>query len=337
MTIWLWVGFLTFVGLMLWLDLAVLNRRAHVVRAKEALIFSSVCAILALLFCGVVYYLYEYHVWGIGLTDRYELRGREAALQFFMGWVVEQSLSLDNIFVIAMIFAYFNVPMKYQHRTLFWGILGALLARGLMIGAGVLLIERFSWVLYIFGVLLVITAIKMLAGSGGHVDPDRNPLLRLARRVYPVSSEFDGQKFFTRVNGVRAMTPLFLVLLVIESTDVLFAIDSIPAIFAITHPHNDPFIVFTSNVFAILNLRSLYFALADLMDRFRYLKYSLVVILAYVGVKMLFAAAHHDRLAFGFSVPSAVSLIVIGGSLVAGVVLSLVLRPKPAKEIASGE
>jgi len=211
-----------------------------------------------------------------------------------------------------MIFSYFRVPPAFQHRTLFWGILGALVMRGAMIAAGAALIARFEWVIYVFGALLVATAVKLLITRDDTVEPDRNPLVRLARKLYPVSPQFEGQRFFTQINGRRAVTPLFLVLLVVESTDVLFAVDSIPAIFAITQ---DPFLVFTSNVFAILNLRSLYFALAAVIGKFRYLKLSLVFVLAFVGVKMLLS--HH------YGIPTLLSLGVIAGILIAGVLASI--------------
>jgi tellurite resistance protein TerC len=248
MTIWLWIGFIAFVLTMLAIDLGILNRDAKVIRTRQALIWTGFCAVLALLFGAAVYQLFEHRMGGI--TS--QIGGRQAMLEFYTGWLIEQSLSLDNILVIALIFAYFRVPLEYQHRVLFWGILGALIMRGIMIAAGTVLIRRFDWIIYVFGGLLLLTAIKLLVASDDHIEPDRNPLVRLARRFFPVSADFEGQRFFTRVAGRRAVTPLFLVLLVVESTDVLFAVDSIPAIFAVT---TDPFLVFTSNVFAILALR----------------------------------------------------------------------------------
>jgi tellurite resistance protein TerC len=316
MVIWLWVAFVAFILAMLTLDLGVLNRRARIVGLRQALLWSGFCAILALAFTVVVYFLYEHEWLGVGVAGGKRLPGREAALQFLAGWLIEQSLSLDNIFVIAMIFAYFQVPREYQHRTLFWGIMGALVMRGVMILAGTAVVQQFQWVLYVFGALLIITGVKMLLVSDRGVAPERNPLVRLARRLYPVSSGFVGERFFTRIGGRRAITPLFLVLLVIESTDVLFAIDSIPAVFAITVPWNDPFIIFTSNIFAILNLRSLYFALAELLERFRHLKYSLVAILIYVGVKMLIVDFAH--------IPTGVSLGVIVVMLTTGIITSTI-------------
>ena len=313
MTVWPWVGFITFVLIMLTLDLGVFNRRAHVIGTREALKWTGVCVVLALIFNAAVYYLYEHHWFGIGLHVGGDLSGQQAALQFFTGYIVEQSLSLDNVFVIALIFTYFRVPPMYQHRVLFWGIVGALIMRGMMIAAGTALIHRFEWITYVFGGLLIVTAVKMLIASQDELEPNKNPLVRLARRLYPVSHNFEEQRFFTRVDGRRAITPLMLVLLVVESTDVLFAVDSIPAVFAVTQ---DPFLVFTSNIFAILGLRSLYFAIAGLLGKFRYLKVSLVFVLAFVGVKMLIA--RH------YPIPTLVSLAVISGVLVVGVLASIV-------------
>ncbi len=314
MLIWLWIGFILFVLVLLALDLGVFNRKAHVIGVNEAMLWTAVWVVLALAFNVGVYWLYEHHVFGIGTGDHMK-PGKIAAIEFFTGYVVEKSLSLDNIFVIAIIFSYFNVPAMYQHRVLFWGILGALVLRGVMIALGAALIARFAWINYVFGGILIITAVKMLLAGDEKVDPDRNILVRIARRIFPVTRDYQGEHFFTRLDGARAITPLFLVLLVVESTDVLFAVDSIPAIFAITA---DPFIVFTSNVFAILGLRSLYFALAGVLDKFRYLKISLVFVLAFVGVKMLI---HHQ-----FKFPPLVSLAIIGGILVTGVLGSIFSR-----------
>ncbi|MCK6484204.1 MAG: TerC family protein [Phycisphaerae bacterium] len=309
MTVWLWVGFIVLVLGMLALDLGVFHRRPHVIGTREALAWTAFWVIIALLFNSAVYYMYEHHWLGIGLHIGHQLGGRQAALEFFSGYLIEKSLSLDNIFVIAMIFAYFRVPAVYQHRVLFWGILGALIMRGVMIAAGVALIRRFDWITYVFGAILFLTAVKMLLTSEESVEPENNILVRVARRWYPVSPNFEGQRFFTRIDGRAAVTPLFLVLLVVESTDVLFAVDSIPAIFAVTR---DPFIVFTSNVFAILGLRSLYFALASLMDRFRYLKLSLVFVLAFVGVKMILAHAFPDALSIEASLIVICSILAVG-------------------------
>jgi len=310
---WIWFGFIAGVLAMLALDLGILNRRPHAISVKEALWWTAFWVFLSLLFNVAVYFMYENHWLGIGQAVGHVTSGKQAAIEFLTGYIVEKSLSLDNIFVIAMIFAYFSVPLMYQHRVLFWGILGALVMRGIMIGAGAALIRRFDWMIYVFGGVLLLTAVKMLIARHDNLDPDRNPLVRLARRFYPVSSTFDGPHFFTHMDGRRAVTPLMLVLLVVESTDILFAVDSIPAIFAVT---KDPFIVFTSNIMAILGLRSLYFALAGMMSKFRYLKMSLVFLLAYIGVKMLLS--HH------YPVPTGVSLAIIGGILGVGIVASLV-------------
>jgi tellurite resistance protein TerC len=312
MVVLIWIGFIAFVLVMLALDLGVFNRKAHVITTREALRWTGLCVVLAMLFTAFVYFAYRHHLFGIGLFGPQPLAGGEAAAFFFQGYVVEMSLSLDNIFVIALIFAYFGVPRIQQHRVLFWGILGALVMRGAMIAGGTWLMAKFAWMIYLFGVLLIFTAFKMLFAGEGKVEPDRNPLVRLARRLYPVAAEFSNEKFFTRLNGKRAITPLFICLLVIESTDVLFAVDSIPAIFGIT---KDPFIVFTSNVFAILCLRSMYFALAGMLAYFHHLKYSLVALLFYVGVKMLISDVAH--------IPAWLSLAIIVALLAIGIIVSL--------------
>ena len=312
MTVWLWIGFVALVLFLLALDLGVFNRKAHVIGAGEALGWTALWVAVALLFNVAVFYIYEHHWLGVGLETGHAMGGKQAALQFFTGYLIEKSLSLDNIFVIALIFSYFSVPLKHQHRLLFWGVLGALVLRAVMIIAGTALINRFSWMVYVFGGLLLATAVKMLVARHDNLAVERNPLVRLTRRFYPVSEAMEGGRFFVRVDGRRAVTPLFLALVMIESTDVLFAVDSIPAIFAVTR---DPFIVFTSNVFAILGLRSLYFVLAAALERFRYLKFSLAFILAFVGVKMILA--HHHP------IPTFVSLAVIAGILAVGMIASL--------------
>ncbi len=315
--IWLWIGFITIVLALLTFDLCVLNRRAHVIGMKEALGWAGFYVLLALLFNVGVYYIYRHNWMGIAGSLGHEMSGHQAAIQFLTGYIVEWSLSLDNIFVIAVIFAYFKVPGQYQHRVLFWGIVGAQVMRGVMIGAGTALINRFEWIIYVFGVLLLVTAVKMFFSGEEDIKPENNPLLRLARRFYPVTTSYEGNRFFTRLDGRRAVTPLFLVLLVIESTDVMFAVDSIPAIFGVTR---DPFIVFTSNIFAILGLRSMYFALASLMNLFRYMKYGLVFVLAYVGVKMLISKHVH--------IPPALSLGVIAVALAIAIVASILAAKK---------
>jgi len=322
--IWLWLGFLVFIIALLALDLGVFHRKAHVIKTKEAFIWTAFWVMLALLFNVMIYYIYENHWFSIGKSIGNVLDGKEAALKFFTGYLLEKSLSLDNIFVIAMIFAYFNVPPVYQHRVLFWGILGAIILRGIMIGLGVALIERFTWMIYVFGILLILTAVKLLISRHDNIEPKKNPLVKLAKRLFPVSDTYKEDLFFTRINGRIAITPLFLVLIVVESSDVLFAIDSIPAIFAIT---TDPFIVFTSNIFAILGLRSLYFALAAVIEKFRYLKMSLVYILAYVGVKMILS--HH------YHIPIIVSLSVIIGILLVGIMASIVASNRDTAKLQS--
>jgi tellurite resistance protein TerC len=314
----LWAAFVVFVLIMLALDLGVINRQAHVIKIREAAVWTGFTVVLALLFNLALYFMYEHHWLGIGLGEGQEPTGAKAAVQFLTGYIVELSLSLDNVFVIALIFQYFRIPPLYQHRVLFWGILGALVMRGAMILAGTALIQRFEWVIYVFGAFLIFTAVKMLITRSETMHPERNYLVRVARRLYPYSPDLDGQRFFTRMDGRRAMTPLFLVLLLVESSDILFAVDSIPAIFAITR---DPFIVFTSNVFAILGLRSMYFAISGAMERFRYLKSSLVFVLAFVGTKMLLS--HH------YHIPGPVSLAVIVGILLVGIIASLATTHEP--------
>ena len=312
---WFYAAFLVLVLALLWVDLFLLHREAGEIRFRQALGFSSVCAALAVAFAGVVYLLYEQRWFGFAA----ELPGNEAALQFFTGWLLEQSLSLDNVFVIAVVFRSFAVPLAYQHRVLFWGILGALVMRGVMIAAGTALIRSFGWVTYAFGAILLLTAWKMYRARGSEPDPTNHVVLRLSRRILPVSPELHGQRFLVRIDGRRMVTPLFLVLLVIESLDVVFAVDSIPAVLAVTR---DPFLVFTSNVFAILNLRSLYFVLTAVLDRFHHIQTALVIVLGFVGVKMILAQHFH--------VPTLLSLAVILLVLLGGVIASI-LRPLPPK------
>jgi tellurite resistance protein TerC len=306
-----WGGFMLLIVLVVALDLGVFHRKARVVSLPEALGWTAVWIALALVFNVGVFYLYELNPAGWDI-DTQQLTGREAALQFFTGYLVEKSLSIDNIFVIAMIFAHFRVPLAEQHRVLFWGIFGAIVLRGVMIFAGVELIERYEWVVYIFGAVLIYSAAKMLVIRHDMLDPEKTFIVRFVRRLYPVTTEYHGSRFFVDRDGVRFATPLFVALLLVETSDVMFAVDSIPAIFAITR---DPFIIFTSNVFAILGLRSLYFVLAGLMEKFRYLKISLVFLLAFIGVKMILV--HH------YPIPNEVSLAVIGGILAVGVLASV--------------
>jgi tellurite resistance protein TerC len=301
-TLWLWLGFTGFVLAMLALDLGVFNRTAHVVSYREAALWSGIWIGLALAF-NVVLYLW---------------RGPDVALQFFTGYAIEKALSVDNIFIFVLIFSTFAVPAAYQHRVLFWGVIGALVMRGALILGGTALVATFHWVLYLFGAFLIVTGLRMARHRGHAVHPDRNPLLRLARRLVPVTTDYVGPRFLVWQQGRRWATPLLLVLLLVESTDLIFAVDSIPAIFAVTL---DPFIVYTSNVFAILGLRSLYFLLARSMQRFAYLKIGLAAVLVFVGAKMLVAGVYH--------VPIAVSLGVIALILTSAIVASL-LRTREA-------
>jgi tellurite resistance protein TerC len=304
-TSWHWLGFVACVLFFLALDLGVFHRRAHAVKFKEALIWSAVWFSLAMLFA-----------WTLR-----SVRDPKESLEFLTGYLIELSLSMDNVFVIALIFAYFRVPGQYQHRVLYWGILGALVMRGLMIGAGIALISLIHWVLYLFGAFLLYSGIKMLFAKT-EVEPEKNCVIRWARKLYPVAPELDGQKFITLWEGRRALTPLALVLLMIETTDLIFAVDSIPAVFAVTRK---PFIVFTSNVFAILGLRSLYFVLADAIAYFRYLKYGLSLVLVFIGVKMLLDRPDQGP-AYWFQVdiPASVSLPVVAAIILASILLSVI-------------
>ena len=294
----LWGGFLVFVLLFLALDLGVFHRKAHVVTLKEAATWSGVWVVLAAAFA-------------LGVNHWF---GSERALEFATGYVIEKALSVDNIFVFVVIFGYFAIPPALQHRVLFWGILGALLMRALFIVLGGSFLARFHWAIYVFGALLVLTGIKLLFERAHSYDPARSPVVKLFRRSFRVTERLDGQRFFTLEHGKRAATPLFLALLVVEATDVVFAIDSIPAIFAVTR---DPFIVFTSNIFAILGLRSLYFLLAGVIDKFRYLKVGLALVLVFVGTKMVVADA--------YKIPVSVSLGIIGILLGLSVAASLLV------------
>lgn len=293
----LWVGFLAFVALMLALDLGVFHRRPHTVSVREAAIWSAVWISLAGVFAGGVFYFY----------------GTERGLEFTTGYLIEKALSVDNIFVMVIVLGAFGVPAHQQHRVLFWGVLGALAMRAVFIVAGTALIERFHWTLYVFGVFLVITGVRMALSRGEQGHPEDNVLVRLARRVLPVAPGQDTEQFFTRVAGRRMVTPLFLALLAVEFTDLIFAVDSIPAVLAVSR---DPFIVFTSNIFAILGLRSLYFVLAGVVQKFRYLKTGLALVLVFVGVKMAIV----DIL----KIPVGVSLAVVA-VLITGAILSSLL------------
>ena len=300
---WLWLGFSVFIVTMLSLDLGLFNRNAHTIRYKEAWIWSGVWVTLALIFAALVFH-YQGHVRG---------------LEFLTGYVIELSLSVDNLFVFLLIFSYFKVPSKFQHRVLFWGVMGALVMRLTMIFVGAGLINRFHWIIYIFGGFLVYTGIKMFRHEEVDIQPDQNIAVRLVTRFLPITRHYEDDKFFTRINGKLTGTLLLLVLTVVEVTDLVFAVDSIPAIFAVTR---DTFIVYTSNVFAILGLRSMYFLLAGVVEKFRYLRTGLAIVLTFIGIKMLLGAIH-------FEIPIMISLGVVVLVLTGSVVLSLVIPGKP--------
>jgi tellurite resistance protein TerC len=364
--IWMYAGFVGLVLLLLALDLGVFHRKAHVVSVREALGWSLFWITLGVAFVGFIYAGYENHWMGLGLVpDRMSVPrvvegtgvvyndGASAAVKYLTGYVVEKSLAVDNIFVIAMVFGFFAVPPIYQHRVLFWGIVGALAMRGAMIALGAKLVSEFAWIIYVFGGFLVLTGIKMLVLESDEIDPNRNVVVRLTRRLFPVSERFHGPHFFVRAGspasreaeqpgreekpdravdaarkGALLATPLLLALVMVEFTDVVFAVDSIPAIFAITA---DPFLVFTSNVFAILGLRSLYFALAGMIHAFRYLKVSLAAVLALVGVKMMTHGWLRETLGPDYNLYTLGAVFLI---LAAGVVASVAARRREARRAA---
>lgn len=296
-TPWMWGGFIFFVLAMLALDLGVFHRKAHVVSFKEALVWSFIWIGMAIVFNFGIYHFY----------------GPQKGMEFTTGYVIEKALSVDNIFVFLIIFSYFAVPAAYQHRVLFWGIVGALIMRAIFIFAGAALLAKFHWIIYVFGGFLILTGIKMLIADGSNKRPDETPVYRLFKRFIPATIEYHGQNFFVRQNGVLLATPLFLVLLLVEFTDLIFAVDSIPAIFAITQ---DPFIVFTSNIFAILGLRSLFFLLAGVMDKFYFLKTGLALVLVFVGTKM--AIMDFYKIQTGYS------LMVVGALIAGSIAISLI-------------
>lgn len=301
-----WIVFNLFVLIMLGLDLGVFHRKSHEVTVKEALIWTFIWIFLALIFNVIIFF------W----------RGQQQALEYFTGYLVEKALSVDNIFVFLMIFTYFQIPSKYQHKVLFWGILGALIMRVIFIFAGVALLEKFHFTVYIFGALLIFTGIKMFNHSNSKIDPDKNPVLRFFKKFMPVTQALHGDKFFTRIQGKRFATPLFLVLILIETTDLIFAVDSIPAILAITQ---DQFIVYTSNVFAILGLRSLYFALAGVVHRFWLLSYGLAIVLVFVGIKMILIDFYKVHIEW--------SLLFIATIITVSILLSLKLKKRIKKSL----
>jgi len=304
---WLWAGFIVFVIGMLLLDLKVFNRKAHEVRMKEALLLSLFWIGLALVF-------------NVGI---WVFMDHQKALEFLTAYLIEESLSIDNLFVFIMIFAYFQVKPEHQHKVLFWGIIGAMVLRLFFIIAGVSLINRFHWVIYLFGGFLVITGIRMVFNKGKEINPEKNPVIKLARKLLKVTPNHHGDRFFVRINHMTYATPLFITLIMIEFTDVIFAVDSIPAVLAIS---KDPFVVYTSNIFAILGLRSLYFALASIVKYFRFLKYGLSAILVFIGVKMCLPGF------VGTEIPVGISLGVVAGILAVSVILSLVIPEKPRQE-----
>lgn len=305
---WAWVGFLAFIAAMLAIDLGLFRRKSHSIHMREALAWCVVWVTLAMSFNVLVYYWH----------------GKQAALEFLAGYLVELSLSVDNVFVFIVVFSYFRVPAAFHHRVLFWGIIGAVIMRAIFIMSGIAILQTFHWVIYVFGAFLVYTGIKMALPKKEEIHPEHNPVVKLFRRVFPVTSDYRGDKFFVREAGRRMATPLAIVLLVVESTDLVFAVDSIPAILAIT---SNAFIVFTSNIFAILGLRSFYFALSGVMQLFRFLSYGLAVVLVFIGVKMLLSGVFHISIEL--------SLAVIGSVLATSVIASLALPKKTDTPAAS--
>jgi tellurite resistance protein TerC len=304
-TPWHWAGFIIGVLVFVGLDLFVFHRQVAEVTFKNALMWTSICFVLALLF-------------GAALVP---MRGKNEAVEFITGYIIELSLSMDNVFVIALIFNYFRVPAAYQHRVLFFGFIDALVMRGTMIGIGTVLISRFHGILYVLGAFLVYSGVKMLFSKEEGVHPEKNPVIQLARKFFPISTQFEGARFFTRIDGRRALTPLALVLLMVETTDLIFAIDSIPAIFAVT---TKPFIVFTSNIFAILGLRSLYFVLIGLIEYFRYLKFGLSLVLVFIGLKMLAEK--------WIELPTTWSLVIVGSIILISIIVSWFMTRREHRE-----
>lgn len=312
-----WIGFIAFVLLALILDLGVFNRKAHVIQTKEAAVWTSVWVLCAVAFGGIVYLAFE-HGWVENPTG---LSPYNAVVKFVTSYLIELSLSVDNIFVIALIFSAFAIPRKYQHEVLFYGILGAIVFRALMIVFGVALINKFSWVVYVFGVFLLFTALRMLLSKDEKYDPKSSKIFKWINKVYPVTHDIESDKFFVRKEGKKYVTPLFVALVIIEFTDIFFAVDSIPAVLAISA---DPFIVFSSNILAIMGLRSMFFLIAGMLNKFRYINYSLVIILAFVGIKML--------LSHNFDFPEWLSLGIIVLSLAGGVIASVMIPQKEVDE-----
>jgi len=317
-SIWLWVGFNLFVLAMLALDLGVFHRKSHIVSGREAVAWSLVWISLSLVFNAVIYFYWH------RLMPESSYTNKEAALAFLTGYLIEKSLSVDNIFVFILIFSYFAVPAAYQHHVLFWGILGALIMRGILIAVGAALLHEFYWIIYVFGAFLIFTGIRMALHREEELHPEKNPVLKFFRRLMPVTENFEKDRFFVRRAGKLMATPLFLILLVVESTDLVFAVDSIPAIFAVTE---DPFIVYTSNVFAILGLRALYFLLANVMDKFEYLKLGLSAVLTFVGIKMVIVDF--------YKIPIGLSLGVVAGILTLSILASLWKARRSSSELST--
>ncbi|MCS7036513.1 MAG: TerC family protein [Saprospiraceae bacterium] len=321
---YVWVGFVALILLLMALDLGILHRKAHTPTAREALFSTTIWVSLALLFNVFIYFAYEYKWLGLGLFAHEPMDGREAAVKYLTAYLLEESLSMDNLFVMALVFAQFRVPKAYQHRVLFWGILGVLVFRGLLIGAGLALVHYFTWLFYLFGALLLWSAYKMWrSGESTEEMPSDHGVMRFLRRFYPISSSYDGGRFFTVENGRRAATPLLVALLVVETSDIMFAFDSVPAVFSIT---TDPFLVFSSNIFAILGLRSLFFVLSNMLDRFAYLNYSMIAILSFIGVKMILLPLHihiHELLSLG------VIVVLLAVGIAASILKPASSEPQP--------
>ena len=307
----LWIGFIVLIIFFLALDLGIFNRKAHVPSFKEAFAWSIVWISLSWLFGIFVYFAYE-NDWVSNIEG---LSGKDAVIDYLTGYILEQSLSVDNIFVIAIIFNYFHIPIQYQHRVLFWGILGAIVFRGVLIALGAILIQKFSWIIYLFALLILYSAWRMWKSGQSPLDLRSNPVIKWVKKFYPVTSEIEGERFFVKRRNLTAATPLFVALIMVETTDIMFAFDSIPAIFGIT---TDPFIIFTSNIFAVLGLRSLYFVLATFIHKFKYLKPALIFILFFVGIKMLLS--HYIHL------PAWASFVVILGAFGGGILFSIMKK-----------
>lgn len=310
---WVWIIFLVFIVLCLALDLGIFNRTPHEIKTKEASIWTAIWVTVAMGFSGIIYWVFK-----DGLIDNpTDLSPKLAVIKYITGYLIELSLSIDNVFVIAVIFSTYAIPKKYQHEVLFWGILGAIIFRALMIFFGVALINKFDWIIYVFGAFLLFTAFKMLINKEEEVDPKKSPVYKFLKKLFPLSYKLDGDKFFIKRMGVRAATPLFVALIIIELTDIFFALDSIPAVLSIT---SDPFIVFSSNILAIMGLRSMYFLISQMLSKFRFINYSLVVVLAFVGVKMILS--HH------VDIPEWLSLGIIVVSLGTGILASIYIKQK---------